>query len=121
MKERHLMPTIEDIQSWRDHDARRSEGDKLGKIEDIYLETGKPEPMAVKTGLVGGHMSFVPLAEARLDGDAVALPYDQATGMHAPHADADGRIPQQAEADMSGHGPRRAGHAGGSAPRGYGF
>ena len=117
------MPTIEDIRSWRGHDARGSEDHKLGKIEDIYLdrETGTPERMAVKTGLFGGHMSFVPLAEARLDGDAVAVPYDQAKGKPAPHADADGRIPEQAEADLSDHGPRRAGPAGGSATRGHGF
>jgi sporulation protein YlmC with PRC-barrel domain len=121
MNERHLMPNIEDIKSWRGHEARGSEGDKLGEIEDIYLdrETGKPQRMAVRTGLVARHMSFVPLGEARLDGDAVGVPYDQAKGKHAPHADR--RIPQQAEADMSDHGPRRAGPAGGSGTRGYGF
>jgi sporulation protein YlmC with PRC-barrel domain len=123
MKERQLMPTIEDIKSWRGHDARGSEGDKLGTIEDIYLdrETGKPERMAVETGLVGGHMSFVPLVEARLHGDPVAVPRDQTKGKHARHAHADRRIPQQAGADTSDHGPRRAGPAGGSATRGYGF
>jgi sporulation protein YlmC with PRC-barrel domain len=70
------MLTIEDTNSWRGHDARGSDGVKLGKIEDIHLgrETGKPERMAVKTGLFGGHVNFRPLAEAHLDGDAVTVP-----------------------------------------------
>jgi uncharacterized protein YrrD len=91
------MPTMEDIKSWRGHDARGRDGDTLGKTEDIYLDqqTGKPEWMAVKTGLVGGHVRFAPLAEARLDGDAVVVPYDKAKVKAAPHADADGQLAQQ--------------------------
>jgi sporulation protein YlmC with PRC-barrel domain len=96
-KARHLMPTMEDIKSWRGHEARSSDGDKLGKIDDIYLdqETGKPEWIAVRTGLFGGHVSFGPLAEARLDGDAVAVAYDKAKVRDAAHADADGELSQQ--------------------------
>jgi hypothetical protein len=45
--------------------------------------------------LVGGHVSFAPLAEARLDGDAVVVPYDNAKVKAAPHADADGQLAQQ--------------------------
>jgi uncharacterized protein (TIGR02271 family) len=104
-KETHLMPTIEDIKTWQGHEARSSDGDKLGKIEDIYLDqqTGKPEWLAIKTGLFGGHVSFVPLAKARLDGDAVAVPYDKATIKDAPHADADGELSQQQEAELYRH------------------
>jgi uncharacterized protein YrrD len=48
------MPTMEDIESWRSHGARGSDGDTLGKIEDVYLdrETGKLEWMPVTTGFV---------------------------------------------------------------------
>jgi uncharacterized protein (TIGR02271 family) len=99
------MPTTEDIKAWRGHEARGSDGDKLGKIEDIYLDeqTGKPEWMAVKTGLFGGRVSFVPLAQARLDGDAVTVPYDKATIKDAPHAEADGQLSQPEEADLYRH------------------
>jgi sporulation protein YlmC with PRC-barrel domain len=39
------MPTMEDIKSWRGQGARGSDGDKIGKVEDIHLdrETGRPE------------------------------------------------------------------------------
>ena len=99
------MPTTEDIKTWRGHEARGSDGDKLGKIEDIYLDeqTGKPEWMAVKTGMFGGRVSFVPLAQARLDGDAVTVPYDKATITDAPHAEADGQLSQPEEADLYRH------------------
>jgi uncharacterized protein (TIGR02271 family) len=99
------MPTTENIKTWRGHEARSSDGDKLGKIEDIYLdqETGKPEWMAVKTGMFGGRVSFVPLAEASLGGDVVTVPYDKAKIKDAPHADADGELSQQEEGRLYRH------------------
>jgi hypothetical protein len=118
------MPTMEDIKSRRGHDARGSDGDTLGKIEDISLDrqTGEPEWAAVKAGLFGGRVSFGPPAEAGLDSGAVPVAYDKANVKAAPHADADGQLfSAVAEADMSVNGPRRAGTAGGRGARGYGF
>jgi uncharacterized protein (TIGR02271 family) len=99
------MPTTEDITTWRGREARSTDGDKLGTIEDIYLDqqTEKPEWMAVKTGMFGTKLSFVPLAEARPDGDAVTVPYDKATVKDAPHADADGQLSQEEEAVLYRH------------------
>ena len=99
------MQTTEDITTWRGHKARSSDGDNLGTIEDIYLdqETGKPEWMALKTGMFGTRVSFVPLAEARPDGDVVTVPYDKATVKDAPHAEADGRLSQEEEAVLYRH------------------
>ena len=96
------MPTTEEITNWRGHEARGADGDKLGRIEDIYLdqETGKPEWLAIKTGLFGAHVSFAPLAEARLDGDAVTVPYDKAKIKDAPRVDADGQLSQEEEAEL---------------------
>jgi uncharacterized protein (TIGR02271 family) len=99
------MPTTENITTWRGHEARSSDGDKLGTIEDIYLDqqTGKPEWMAVKTGLFGANVSFVPLAEARPEGDVVTVPYDKATVKDAPHAEPDGQLSQDEEALLYRH------------------
>ena len=96
------MPTTEEITNWRGHEARGADGDKLGRIEDIYLdqETGKPEWLAIKTGLFGAHVSFAPLADARLDGDAVTVPYDKAKIKDAPRVDADGQLSQEEEAEL---------------------
>jgi uncharacterized protein (TIGR02271 family) len=82
--------------------AVASDGDKLGKIEDIYLdqETGKPEWMALKTGLFGGHLSFVPLADARRDADTITVPYDKAKVKDAPRVEADGELSRDEEANL---------------------
>ena len=99
------MATIEDIKTFRGHEARGTDGDKLGKIEDIYLDqkTGQPEWIAVKTGLFGSHLSFVPLAEARLDGDAVTVPYDKDTVKDAPRLDPAGQLSPDEEARLYRH------------------
>ena len=97
------MPTTaNDVAQMRGMTAVATDGDKLGTIEDIYLdrETGKPEWMALKTGLFGGHLSFVPLADARGDGDTITVPYDNATVKDAPRVDADGQLSQHEEADL---------------------
>ena len=61
------MPSIEEVRSWRGDTVVDRDGDKLGKVEDIYLDrqTDEPEWVAVKTGLVGSKLSFIPLAGAR--------------------------------------------------------
>ena len=50
-----------------------SDGSKIGKVTDVYLDdqTSKPEWAAVKTGMFGGHVSLVPLANASFDGAAL--------------------------------------------------
>ena len=53
-----------------------SDGDKLGKVEDIYYdnETGKPEWAAVKSGMFGGHVSLLPLVNATQHEDGLTAP-----------------------------------------------
>jgi uncharacterized protein (TIGR02271 family) len=103
-KEGHV-PTTDEAVQMRGMTAVANDGDKLGKIEDIYLdqETGKPEWMALKTGLFAGHLSFVPLADARRDGDTIAVPYDKATVKDAPRVDADAELSQPEEAHLYRH------------------
>ena len=46
--------------------VRTSQGDKIGKVAQVYLDdqTGQPEWVTVRTGLFGTKESFVPLAAA---------------------------------------------------------
>lgn len=96
------MPITDDAVQMRGMAAVAGDGDKLGTIEDIYLdrETGKPEWMTLKTGLFGGHLSFVPLAEAGREGDTITVPYDKATVKDAPRVGADGELSEPEEADL---------------------
>ncbi|MEJ7722514.1 MAG: PRC-barrel domain-containing protein [Ilumatobacteraceae bacterium] len=47
-----------------DRNAVDPEGDKIGTVHDVYVndETGQPEWLAIKTGMFGSKLSFVPIA-----------------------------------------------------------
>ncbi len=93
------------VAEWRGRNAVDSDGEKIGSIDEIYMdaETGKPEWLAVKTGLFGSKVSFVPIAEASDAGGDVRLPYDKQQVKNAPNAEADGQLSQEEEASLYRH------------------
>jgi sporulation protein YlmC with PRC-barrel domain len=46
-------------------------GEKIGKLQDVYVdvETDQPQFATVKEGLVGRHLTFVPLGGIRIGPD----------------------------------------------------
>ena len=66
------------VAAWRGRNAVDSDGNKIGSIDEIYMdaETGRPEWLAVKTGMFGSKVSFVPIAQASESNGDVRLPYD---------------------------------------------
>ena len=99
------MPTVEEATQLRGLTAVDRDGDKIGKIEDVYLDedTGQPEWLAVSGGLFSSGVSFVPLAQATRDGDQVRVPYEKDHVKDAPRAEADGALSQQEEARLYSH------------------
>jgi uncharacterized protein (TIGR02271 family) len=93
------MATLEDVKTWRGCEAVGPDGEKVGKIDDIYLDrqSGEPEWAAVKTGLFGTNVSFVPLQGASESDDAIRLNYDKATVKDAPNVEADGELSPEEE------------------------
>ena len=83
----------EELAGWRDRTVIGPDGEKVGKVFDIYADeqTGQPEWLAVKTGLTGKSVSFVPLVGADPRGDEIVVAYDKARVKDAPSADPDGR------------------------------
>src|SRR4051812_37182774 len=80
-----------------------NDGDKLGKVGEVYLddETGRPEWATVHTGLFGTKEAFVPLADAELSGQDLRVPYDKDRVKGAPHVDADqGHLSPDEEAEL---------------------
>jgi uncharacterized protein (TIGR02271 family) len=79
-----------------------NDGDKLGKIGNVYLDdhTGEPAWATVNTGLFGTKESFVPLADARIEGDTLVVPYDKARVKDAPKVDDDGHIGDDEQAEL---------------------
>jgi len=79
--------------------AYDADGDKLGKVGQLFLDdqTGRPEFVTVNTGLFGTNETFIPVSDASFDGDRLTLPFDKAKIKGAPNVDADGGHLDQAE------------------------
>jgi uncharacterized protein (TIGR02271 family) len=99
------MRTLEDVQTWRGMTAVDSNGDKVGKIEEIYLDrrSGEPEWATVNTGLFGMRTSFVPIGDAHGGGEAVRLGYTKDQIKDAPSIDADGELSSEEERRLYEH------------------
>jgi uncharacterized protein (TIGR02271 family) len=97
--------TREDVLSWRDRDLIDNDGDKIGKIDDIYLdrETDEPEWAVVTTGLFGTKRTFVPLQEATPGADGIRVPFEKATVKDAPNIDPDGELSRDEEQTLYRH------------------
>src|SRR3954447_12441339 len=97
--------TREDVLSWRGQTMVDNDGDKIGTIDEIYLdaETNEPEWAVVSTGLFGNKQSFVPLGDANASGDGIRVPFEKATVKDAPRIDPDGRLSQEEERELYRH------------------
>src|SRR3954462_12358275 len=95
----------EDLLAKRGQDLYDRDGDKLGTIEEIYLDadTGAPEWALVNTGLFGTKSTFVPLRDASEDAGNVRVPYEKAQVKAAPKTDPDGELSQQQESELYRH------------------
>ena len=87
--------TITDAQSyegWIGHQVLDREGDKIGKVSQIYLDdqSGLPEWLAINTGMFKSKASFVPIQGASADGDQLVVAYDKAKVKDAPQVEDDG-------------------------------
>jgi uncharacterized protein (TIGR02271 family) len=81
------------------------DGDKIGKIDDIYedKQTGQPEWALVNTGLFGTKKTFVPLRGASPVGEDVRVPVEKAHVKDAPGIDADGELSETEERELFTH------------------
>jgi uncharacterized protein (TIGR02271 family) len=97
-----MATTREDVLSWRGQNMVDSDGDKIGKIDEIYLdaETNEPEWALVSTGMFGNKSSFVPIRNASSSGDGVRVSYDKDTVKGAPNVDPDGRLSPEEESEL---------------------
>ncbi|OMQ14697.1 photosystem reaction center subunit H [Modestobacter sp. VKM Ac-2676] len=97
------MITEQDIHTVIGTTAVDADGDKLGKVGQVYLDdsTGRPEWATVSTGLFGTSETFVPLADAQLADGALRVPYQKAKVKDAPRMDADaGHLSPDEEAEL---------------------
>jgi uncharacterized protein (TIGR02271 family) len=97
--------TTQNVTEWRGQELLDNDGEKIGTIEEIYLDTDtdQPEWALVKTGLFGGKGTFVPLAQANPSGDGVQVPFEKAHVKDAPNIDPDGQLSRSEERRLYEH------------------
>jgi uncharacterized protein (TIGR02271 family) len=95
----------QDVLALRGQDLIGRDGEKLGTIEEIYLDTdtNQPEWALVTTGMFGTKQSFVPISGASREDDRVTVPFDKATVKDAPKVDPDGRLSEREEQELYRH------------------
>ena len=105
--------TMGRIGMWPGRAIFGADGNKIGKITEIYADTdtGQPEWLAVSTSWFTGRTSFVPIEQATERGDDIVVPYDEAMVKDAPTAADDGRLSPEEEERLYRHYSRPTGMA----------
>ena len=57
------MNSTQNMSDWRGKPLLDRDGEKLGKLEDVYVDTDSDEQLfgTIKEGMIGRHLTFVPL------------------------------------------------------------
>ena len=100
------MTRITEAYDWRGREIVDADGDKVGTVEELFhdQDTQQPEWAAVRTGLFGTKLSFVPIEGAEPAGENVRVPFSKAQIKDAPKIDdSDGELSQQEEAQLYEH------------------
>ena len=93
------------VLQFRGEDLADRAGEKIGSIEEIYVdaETGEPEWALVHTGMFGTKRTFVPLQGATVEDGKLTVPLEKATVKDAPPVEPNGQLSQQEEAELHRH------------------
>lgn len=96
--------TTDGEESLEGRTAHASDGAKIGKLEEVYLDqqTDRPSWGVVKTGHVGGR-PFVPLSDACSDGDDVRLGVTKNQIKDAPQIREDEHLSPDVESRLRSH------------------
>jgi uncharacterized protein (TIGR02271 family) len=99
------MHTQVNIEEWRGAKAVDVNGDKVGSVDEVYLDRGseQPEWITVSTGLFGTRTTFVPINDAQLIDGEVRLGYAKDQIKDAPNVDADGALSRDEEQALYEH------------------
>lgn len=99
------MAEVENIADWRGRDLIDRDGDKIGKLEDVYIDTQTDQPMfgAVKEGHLSKHLTFVPLAGASASPDGLTVQVSKKQVKDAPNIDQGAELAVSDETELYNH------------------
>jgi hypothetical protein len=93
----NMTPQPGNAMDWEGRTLFDREGDKIGKIEELFLveETGRPEWALVKLGRLGSRTTLVPLIGAEPTSEGVRAAYAKSVVSEAPRMDGEGEPSEQ--------------------------
>src|SRR3954470_15839780 len=96
---------IDTVLGWRGRDVLDRDGDRIGKLGDVYLEPPPDLPAwaGVRTGLFGARESFIPLEGIEEAGDDLRVPWEKDLVKDAPNVDADVELDEDGERRLFEH------------------
>jgi hypothetical protein len=96
----------ENLRDWRGQKVIDPDGDKIGDLEAVYVDTATDEPafVTVRVGFIGRHrLTFVPLDGATVKPDAVRVRYAKKLVGSAPTIELDGELTAVEEPGVFAH------------------
>jgi len=96
----------ENIRDWRQHDVVDHEGNKVGKLEAVYVDTATDLPVfaSITAGFPGRRkLVFVPLDGAVVAPSHVKVRYPRKLVRGAPAIDTDGELLAEQEPELFAH------------------
>jgi uncharacterized protein YrrD len=82
----------QNIAEWHGKTLVDRDGQKIGKLQDVYVDVETDEPMfgTVKEGLIGRHLTFVPLAGITIGPDDLQMAVTKEEVKNAPNIELHG-------------------------------
>ncbi len=82
----------QNIAEWHGKSLVDRDGEKIGKLKDVYVDVETDEPMfgTVKEGLIGRHLTFVPLAGITIGPDNLQVAVSRDEVKSAPNIELQG-------------------------------
>ena len=94
------------LAEWHGKDLVDRDGDKIGKLKDVYVDVETDEPMfgTVKEGRFGGHLTFVPLGGITIGPDNLQVRVPREQVKNAPNIEMEGdQLSQSDESTLYHH------------------
>ncbi|GAB2604777.1 PRC-barrel domain-containing protein [Kribbella endophytica] len=105
MRVLEAMFPAENLRDWSGHKVIDPDGDKVGELEAVYVDTSTDEAafVTVKVGLLGKRLVFVPVDGATVSPNAVRVRYPKKLIHEAPSIDPDGELTGAEEPKVFAH------------------
>jgi uncharacterized protein YrrD len=95
----------EDLSEWRGRDIYDRDGERIGKLEDVYfdVETDQPQFGTVKEGFIDRHLTFVPLNAVTIGPESLQVAVTKKQVKDAPNMEHEGEALTQADESLLYH------------------